>query len=149
MSSESTAALTGRVAFARITARELDLAEHLNAVTGPESGAVVTFTGQIRNHDPDATGTVECVEYSAHPDAAKILERIAMKVSLAGVNIAVSHRVGTVGVGEIALLACVASAHRAIAYETNRQLIEHIKHELPIWKRQIDTDGHHNWQGLR
>ena len=65
------------------------------------------------------------------------------------VRIAASHRIGAVGVGEPALVACVASAHRSLAFEVSRELIERIKAELPIWKRQVVSDGRHNWQGLK
>lgn len=140
--------LESRVAFARLTERDLDLQEHFSAVTGPGFGAVVNFIGQIRDHDPDAAGTVEWLEYSAHPDGPAIMERIAGETARSGTRIAVSHRTGRVEVGQPALIACVASAHRALAYEVSRELIERIKVELPIWKRQVESDGTHNWQGL-
>mgnify|MGYP002478334458 FL=1 len=136
------------VAWARITDTPLDLGEHLKAVAGPGCGAVVTFVGQIRDHDPGASGSVERVEYSAHPEAAAILEQIARELPGPDIRIAVSHRSGAVEVGEPALIACVASAHRAPAFEASSALIERIKSEVPIWKRQVETDGSHNWQGL-
>ena len=137
------------VRLARISPDPLDLGEHLEAVSGPEFGAVVTFIGQIRDHDPEASGQVERLDYEAHPDAGSILTRIATELVRDGIRIAVSHRTGAVEVGEPALVACVASAHRALAYEVSRELIERIKAEVPIWKRQIVADGSHNWQGLR
>ncbi|MDQ2622681.1 MAG: molybdenum cofactor biosynthesis protein MoaE [Actinomycetota bacterium] len=137
------------VAFARIAEEPLDLTQHLEAVSGPGFGAVVTFVGQIRDHDPEATGTVELVEYSHHPDAEVILERIAAEVATAETRLAVSHRTGPVEVGQPALIACVASAHRAPAYEVSRDLVERIKKEVPIWKRQLAADGRRNWQGIR
>lgn len=136
------------VAFARIADEELDLDQHLAAVSGAGYGAVVSFIGQIRDHDPDAEGTVESLEYSAHPDARNILERVAGEVAKEGTCLAVSHRIGTLAVGQPALVACVASAHRAAAYEVSRELIERIKAEVPIWKKQVTADGSHNWQGL-
>ena len=139
----------GRVAFARVSDREIKLDDHLEAVSGPEYGAVVNFIGQIRDHDPDAEGRVERLEYSAHPDAQTILERIADSVAKPGTRLAVSHRTGALGIGEPALIASVASAHRADAYEVSRELIERIKEELPLWKKQVSSAGEHNWQGLR
>lgn len=138
----------GVVVEASITPEQLDLSHHLEAVSGPGHGAVVSFVGQIRDHDPEASGTVEWVEYSAHPDAGKILERVASEVAAPGTCLAVSHRIGSVEVGQPALIACVASAHRALAYEVSRELVERIKREVPIWKRQVESDGSHNWQGL-
>lgn len=137
------------MAFAEITTRDLDLERHLDAVSGPGFGAVVTFIGQIRDHDPEAEGQVERLEYSAHPDAQGILEQIVEHVEAPGLRVAISHRTGTVEVGQPALIACVASAHRELAYEASRNLVERVKSEVPIWKRQIVADGSHNWQGLR
>lgn len=138
----------GKVVAARISEDDLDPGWHVEAVSGSGFGAVVTFIGQIRDHDPEASGKVERLEYSAHPDAEAILEAVAAEASRPGTCLVVSHRIGTVEVGQPALVACVASAHRALAYEVSRELIEGIKKEVPIWKRQIDRDGNHNWQGL-
>ena len=137
------------MAFSEITDRELDLGRHLAAVRDPAFGAVVTFIGQIRDHDPEAPGEVERLEYSSHPEAGSILARIVDDLEREDVRIAASHRIGEVGVGEPALVACVASAHRSLAFEVSRELIERIKAELPIWKRQVVSDGRHNWQGLK
>lgn len=138
----------GEVIWARIGEKEIDLTDHLEAVSGPGFGAVVTFTGQIRDHDPEASGPVERVVYSAHPDAGEILGKLAAEVAQPGTRLAVSHRVGTLDVGEPALIACVASAHRAAAYEVSRDLIERLKLEVPIWKEQFEVNGMRNWQGL-
>ncbi len=146
---EAIAPPQGEVAIAQISDRELDLGLHLEAVSGAGYGAVATFIGQIRDHDPEASGTVERVEYSCHPEGPAILERIAAEVAIPGVCLAVSHRIGAVEVGQPALVACVASAHRAAAFEVSRELVERIKEEVPIWKRQVESDGKHNWQGLR
>lgn len=145
---EASTLLTGQVVLARITGVDLELESHLSAVSGNGFGAVVTFVGQIRDHDPEASGQVERIEYSAHPDAQAILERVAAETARPGTLLAVSHRTGPVEVGQPALIACVASAHRDLAYEVSRDLIERIKREVPIWKRQIESNGSHNWQGL-
>ena len=137
------------MALVQLTDQSLDLERHLEAVSDPAFGAVVTFIGQIRDHDPEAEGQVERLEYSAHPDASEILERIAADIESPDIRLAVSHRIGTVEVGQPALIACVASAHRDRAYEASRELVERIKSEGPIWKQQMVTDGSHNWQGLK
>jgi molybdopterin synthase catalytic subunit len=135
--------------LAEITDQDLDLNRHLEAVKGPEFGAVATFIGQIRDHDPEASGEVDRLEYSAHPEAESILRKIADELDRPDIRIAVSHRTGTVAVGEPALIACVAAAHRQLAYEVSRELVERIKAEVPIWKHQVAADGSKNWQGLR
>jgi len=138
----------GQVAFALISDQDLDLNHHLEAVTDSAFGATVSFIGQIRDHDPDASGEVSRLEYSAHPSAESILESVAAGASRPGTRLAVTHRIGMVEVGQPALIACVASAHRALAYEVSRDLIERIKRDVPIWKLQVEADGSHNWQGL-
>nr|WP_246318695.1 molybdenum cofactor biosynthesis protein MoaE [Leifsonia psychrotolerans] len=132
----------------------MDLAAHLAAVDSAAFGAVATFIGQVRDHDPDVVGEVVALDYSAHPDAPRILadivDRVARGSADAGheVRIAASHRIGHLRVGDCALVVCVASAHRAAAFDTCRALVEAIKSDLPIWKRQSRADGAHTWVGL-
>ncbi len=140
--------MPGPVAFARISDSPLDLDQHLAAVEDPAFGAVATFIGRIRDHDPEATGEVESIEYSSHPDAGRIIGEIAGRAATPETRIAVSHRIGLVPVGGLALVACVGSAHRAEAFEVNRSLVEAIKRDLPIWKCQFETGGARIWVGL-
>ncbi|WP_424464465.1 molybdenum cofactor biosynthesis protein MoaE [Pseudoclavibacter helvolus] len=134
--------------LARVTTDELLLSEHLAAVDDPHAGAVVTFIGQIRDHDPEAAGQVVSLDYTAHPDAQLVLERLAAAHAREGVRVAVSHRIGHLDVGDIALIACVASAHRGDAYDVSRALVEAVKAEVPIWKQQHEADGSASWVGL-
>ncbi|WP_454296536.1 molybdenum cofactor biosynthesis protein MoaE [Salana multivorans] len=136
---------------ARVTTDVLDVAEHLAAVDDDRCGAVSVFVGRIRNHDPGIEGEVAGIEYSAHPDAERVLSEIAVgldDVAGAPTIVAVSHRVGSLEVGDVALVACVATAHRAQAQELSQRLVERIKHELPVWKKQHTVDGAHHWVGL-
>ena len=59
-----------------------------------------------------------------------------------------SHRVGRLSVGDAAVVIAVASPHRAEAFEVCRALIEAIKTDLPVWKRQVEADGTTAWKGL-
>ena len=135
---------------ARIVDTDLDVTAHLAAVADRRAGAVATFVGQVRDHDPDADGQVTALEYSAHPDAELVLRRICTE--LAGdpevLGIAVSHRTGALAVGDLAIVACVATAHRALAFDVCRELVERVKTEVPISKRQKLADGTHTWVGL-
>ena len=133
--------------FVYVGEEPLDVARHLEAVSGSEFGAVVTFVGQVRDHDPDVDGPVAGIEYSAHPDAEQILAQLVSALP-DDVRVAVSHRVGSLAVGDLALVACVAAAHRDQAYVASRVLIESIKRELPVWKRQLQPDGTASWVGL-
>lgn len=119
----------------------LDVAAHIAAVADAHSGASAVFLGTVRDHDPDADGVVVRLDYSAHPDAARILTELAESVDADGLRIAVSHRVGSLAVGEIAIVCAVSSAHRADAFEVSRALVERVKAELPVWKKQIERDG--------
>ena len=136
--------------FARVTEALLDVTEHVLAVSGVSHGAVVTFIGQVRDHDPDAVGRVTGLEYSAHPDAGRVIGEVAARVRAQHplVVLAVSHRIGHLEVGDLALVAAVASAHRGVAFAACEALVEAVKAEVPIWKKQYEVDGTHSWVGL-
>lgn len=137
------------VRLARISTTPLDLDEHLAAIGDAAAGAETTFVGRVRDHDPDASGAVVALDYSAHPDAEATLRALAERaVGGGGAIVAVSHRTGRLEVGEPAVIIAVASSHRAEAFEVCRALIESIKAELPVWKRQIEADGTTEWKGL-
>ena len=136
-------------ALVGLSARPLSLDAHVAAVADPAHGAVATFVGVVRDHDPSVDGEVTHLEYSAHPDASDILERIVAEVELAhGVAIALSHRIGLLAVGEMAIVAAAASAHRAEAFAACRAAVEQVKAELPVWKREVLADGSHTWVGI-
>ena len=137
------------VRIAAVSADRLDLDAHLAVVDDPTAGAVTTFVGRVRDHDPDAATAVVALEYSSHPDAETTLRAIAERAA-EGTDaiVAVSHRVGRLAVGDAAVVIAVASGHRAEAFDVCRALIEAIKVELPVWKRQIEADGTTAWKGL-
>lgn len=136
------------ITLAAVTGAPLDAAAHLAAVTDATAGASTLFVGTVRDHDPDAAGRVVLLEYSAHPDAERILADIARELDQEGVRIAVSHRTGALSVGEAAIVCAVSSAHRADAFEVCRALVERVKAELPVWKKQVEADGTAAWVGL-
>ncbi len=139
----------GSVRVAAMSAEPLDFDAHVAAIDDPNKGAEVTFVGRVRDHDPDAATSVIALEYSAHPDAEQTLRRIAEQaIGDTDATVAVSHRVGRLGVGEAAVVIAVASAHRAEAFEVCRTIIESIKTDLPVWKRQVEADGTTAWKGL-
>ena len=137
------------VRLAAISSEPLDLDAHLAAVDDPSAGAVTTFVGRVRDHDPDASAAVVALEYSAHPDAEEALRRIAETAAGdTGAIVAVSHRIGRLGVGDAAVVIAVAAPHRAEAFDVCREVIETIKTGLPVWKRQVESDGTATWLGL-
>ncbi|MEO7077996.1 MAG: molybdenum cofactor biosynthesis protein MoaE [Rhodococcus sp. (in: high G+C Gram-positive bacteria)] len=124
---------------------DIDIVEA--AVAGPEHGAVVLFSGVVRNHDGGQA--VSALEYQAHPDAEKFLRACCAEVAAqSGLPVAAIHRVGDLVVGDVALVAAVASPHRAEAFATCATLVERIKSEVPIWKRQHFATGTSEWVGL-
>ncbi|WP_072807349.1 molybdenum cofactor biosynthesis protein MoaE [Rhodococcoides yunnanense] len=133
--------------LAKISAEPLDTALVEAAVAGVEHGAVVLFSGVVRNHDGGRS--VTALEYRAHPDAERFLRHCCAEVaSESGLPVAAVHRVGDLVVGDIALVAAVASPHRAEAFATCATLVERIKSEVPIWKRQHFAEGTSEWVGL-
>lgn len=142
------------IAMTQLSREPLDVAAHLEAVASPRAGASAVFVGTVRDHDPEAGGTVVTLEYSAHPDAERILAELATRADAeheqdpTGLRIAVSHRVGALAVGEAAIVCAVSSAHRADAFEVARDVVERVKAGLPVWKRQLESDGTAGWVGL-
>lgn len=141
------------VRLAAISEEPLEVAAHLAAVDDPALGGVTTFIGRVRDNDPDARTPVVGLEYTAHPDAEPVLRHIAEKAAAdavgdARVVVAVSHRIGTLSVGDAAVVIAVAAEHRAEAFEVCRAIIEDIKGELPVWKRQVESDGSTSWKGI-
>lgn len=137
----------GQSVLTALSDQPLDLQAHVDAVSTSGTGAVATFLGQVRDHSPDADGTVVLLEYSAHPDAARVLAEISAEVAAAheGVIVAVSHRIGVLDVGDAAIVATAGSAHRDLAFTVCRELVEQVKARLPVWKKQVLADGSHTW----
>jgi molybdopterin synthase catalytic subunit len=126
----------------------LDVAEHAALVDQAAAGAVVTFAGVVRNHDGGRS--VQGLEYSAHPTAEKVVAEVAAEIAgrARGVRaVAVSHRVGRLAIGDVALACAVAADHRREAFETCAELVEEVKRLLPVWKHQVFTDGTDEWVG--
>jgi len=134
-----------RVVLATLSNADVDVAAHAALVGDPSAGAVVTFVGQVRDHDHGRE--VTCIEYVAHPGAEEVLRRVAEDV--AGRHpveaIAVSHRAGVLQIGGVALAVAVSAAHRHEAFAAASDLVEEVKRLLPVWKRQEFPDGSDEW----
>jgi molybdopterin synthase catalytic subunit len=131
-----------------ISSTPLDLAELLSQAHDRKAGAVVLFSGEVR--DGNGGKKVENLEYEAHPSmASKMIEAILQEaISRWSLNVAIAqHRIGKVEVGESAVVVITSSAHRKEAYTANRFIIDKIKHEVPIWKCEYFTDGTKEWGG--
>lgn len=134
--------------LARITDQVIDPREVERAVWSTADGAMVTFSGLVRDHD-GGRGDVQHIEYSAHPTAQDVLTRLCEAVSAEhSGTVGAVHRVGVLPVGEIAVVAVAVAPHRAEAFAACSELIERLKHEVPIWKRQRFSDGLTEWVGV-
>ena len=137
--------MSGIVVVAGVLDAPLDLATHEKAVSERRAGAVVSFQGVVRDHDHGRGVTL--LEYEGHPSAEAVLRAVAAEIA-AGPDVyavAVSHRIGTLAVGDVALVAAVSTAHRAAAFAACARLVDEVKARLPIWKRQVFTDGTEEW----
>jgi molybdopterin synthase catalytic subunit len=134
-----------RVVRARVTGEVLVVDEHASDVDDAAAGAVVTFAGVVRDHDRGRS--VAGIEYVGHPSAERVLrEVLADVVATHPVDaVAVSHRLGELGVGDAALVVAVSAAHRQEAFAAAAALVDEVKHRLPVWKHQRFTDGSDEW----
>jgi molybdopterin synthase catalytic subunit len=131
--------------IAVVTDQPLDIAAHERAVLTAAAGAHVLFCGVVRDHDHGKP--VRDLYYEAHPTAGDVIVEVARRFStLPGVEaLAVSHRVGQLAIGDVALVAAVSTAHRADAFEICARLVDEVKKALPIWKLQHFSDGTDEW----
>ena len=130
-----------------VTEDTLDPAAVLRAVASDDVGASILFVGTVRNHSRGKD--VARLEYEAYvPMVEKQLERIIgeLEEEIEGVRVFIAHRYGELNVGDISIVIATASAHRDEAYRASREAIERIKVDVPIFKKELTTDGD-TWVG--
>jgi molybdopterin synthase catalytic subunit len=126
-------------AYALVTGEPLSVESLAQLVSRPSAGAIVTFQGTTR--------AVDALEYEAYEDmAAERMETIvAEAIERHGLEAAAaSHRVGTVPVTEASVVVAASAAHRDEAFAGAREIIDRIKAEAPIWKKEIEA-GRERW----
>jgi MoaE-MoaD fusion protein len=132
------------IQHARVTSERLSLDELVELVRDPRAGAVVTFSGVTRE--------VDRLEYEAYVEMAeqKIAAIVAEAAERHGLCAAAAeHRVGDVPLGEPSVTVAVSAPHRPEAFEGAREIIDRIKAEAPIWKKEIEG-GEGRWvEGTR
>ena len=136
------------VVRAALTDEPIQLAEHEELVSHRSAGAVVGFVGVVRDHDGGRQ--VLRLEYSAHPSAGEVIADVVSEIAAqaSGVRaVAASHRIGTLQIGEAALVVAVAADHRQAGFASCAQLVDAIKARLPVWKHQFFADGTDEWVG--
>jgi molybdopterin synthase catalytic subunit len=130
----------------------LSIDEAVAAVRSDEAGGISVFLGMVRNHN-DGLSVVK-LEYQAYEGMAVAeMKRIAaeLEAEIAGVRVAVLHRVGTLLVGDVAVVCAASAPHRGEAFRACRALIDRIKARVPIWKREHGPEGAYwvGWQDAR
>lgn len=128
-----------------VTTAAIDLDLLRAHVASPAFGAVVVFEGIVRDHDHGRS--VAELEYQAHPEAQAFLEATcaAIATEYPDVSIAASHRHGLLAIGDLAFAVAVGAAHRGEAFAVCALVVDRVKAELPIWKKQTFADGTHEW----
>lgn len=130
----------------------LDPSEVIRAVSGASVGGIATFVGTVR--DSNQGQRVTLLEYEAYQGMAeKQMRKVAEQIQaeIPGVVLAALHRVGKLEVGDVAVVCAAASAHRGEAFGACQLLIDRIKAEVPIWKREHGPDGPYwvGWEDAR
>jgi len=133
------------VVLVEVSDQPLDVLAHQQAVSVAVAGGQVVFCGVVRDHDHGKQ--VSELVYEAHPSALDVLTEVANRFgALPGVEaLAVSHRIGRLAIGDIALVAAVSTAHRHEAFEICGRLVDEVKKLLPVWKWQQFADGSDEW----
>jgi molybdopterin synthase catalytic subunit len=128
----------------RIVERPIDVGVIVTGAFRPDCGAVATFVGTTRI-DESFSASVEYLEYEAYrPMADRMLEEIGAEIGERWEvgEVSIVHRIGKVYPGEPSVVIVVASPRRSPAFEASRYAIERIKEIVPIWKREVWSDGY-------
>jgi molybdopterin synthase catalytic subunit len=130
---------------AEVTTSPVSAAELAALVADPSAGAVVSFSGDVRDHDHGRT--VSRLTYEAHPTAAAVVASVADEVAARHpvIAVAVAHRVGALEIGDAAFVVAVSAAHRGEAFAACADLVDTVKERLPVWKHQVFADGTDEW----
>jgi len=141
--------VSDRDVFVDILSESIDAAAVRARIIGDESlGGICTFEGATRADSDLEHGPIVRLEYEAYEDMAKAqMQRLAEHAlqQWGPGRAALVHRVGPVPPGEISVMIVVACGHRAEAFSACRWLIDHLKQDVPIWKRDVYEDGFERW----
>lgn len=131
----------------RITTDKIELENVLKSFDiDEESGAIVSFSGSVRNFS--ANGSVKGIYYEAYLGMAEekikdIENTVKNKWKIRKLKII--HRIGELSIGDKSIVIVVSSSHSKDAFEACQFILNRIKHEVPIWKREILSDGKTKW----
>lgn len=129
-----------------LTLESIDFAALTESVRDHKAGAVILFLGTVREFTGDAQ--TAWLEYEAYPEMAlaalKRLEDECRK-QFTVINVAISHRYGRLELGEVSVAVAVSSPHRSQAFEAGRWVIDTLKKNVPIWKKEHYAGGTTEW----
>jgi molybdopterin synthase catalytic subunit len=130
---------------ALITEERIRIGDLLKDVRDQSAGAIISFSGDVRNHDQGKA--VSKLIYEVHPTAQEVLQSIANEEfgRHEVVHISIAHRFGEIPLSESAFLVAVSAPHRQAAFDCAHAIVERVKAELPIWKFQQFEDGSDEW----
>jgi molybdopterin synthase catalytic subunit len=127
-----------------IVEEPIDVGALVSSAQRPDCGAISTFVGTTRI-DESGEASVEYLEYEAYrPMADRKLEEIGAEIRERWDvrEVSIVHRIGRVDPGEASVVIVIASPRRGPAFEASRYAIERIKEIVPIWKREVWSDGY-------
>jgi len=130
-----------------LSTEPIDLGKILDTFHYPKSGAIVLFTGETRDYSGEKI--VQYLEYESHIEMAEkvISEILSDSITRWKLNRAVCiHRIGRVDPAESAVVVVTSSPHRKEAYEANRHIIDSVKKNAPIWKKEVFSDETSSWK---
>ncbi|UXM93216.1 molybdenum cofactor biosynthesis protein MoaE [Paenarthrobacter sp. JL.01a] len=140
------------VVSAVLSSEPISVDQAIKAVESDTAGAVVSFSGVVRNHDGGKA--VDRLSYSAHPTAHQVMSDVVAQLVAEHsgeadqpVRIWAAHRIGMLEIGDPALVCAVAAAHRGQAFAVCSELVDRVKEQVPIWKEQFFSDGTVEWVG--
>ena len=139
--------VAGGSALVRLSRQPLQYDEVIAAVSGPGQGGIVLFAGLVRDHN-DGKQVVR-LDYEAYDEmAVRKMAEIAARIESEqpGVRVAMVHRVGSLQIGDLAVILAASAPHRGDAFAACRAAIEALKVEVPIWKKEFSPDGE-EWLG--
>ena len=130
----------------QLTPNPIDTAALIDRVRHPEAGAVVLFLGTTRELT-NGRQTV-ALDYEAYGEMAErqlaALETEARR-RWPVIECIIVHRLGRVPPTEASVAIAVSTPHRSDAFAAGQWLIDSLKHDVPIWKREQWADGSHEW----
>lgn len=131
----------------RVSAEPLSVDEALAFIADPSAGGTCVFIGTVRDAGADGA-TVTSLRYESWDEVAvdrlraiadELLDRWPLR------RVALLHRTGDLDVGDASVVVAVSAAHRAEAFDACREGIEQLKHDVPIWKKELLASGEGHW----